>query len=218
MIASAPEIRQITLTDIKTSSPLPPRIALANLAPHEWRGIVLETDKSGIEQGRIISIHEGKIYHGRITEGTGKGSGERASWSPPLFPHGISSWRYMAGMEDLLVLHAHHMPPEVKHVLTSHHSSADLQAFINSTYAASIVIDRGGAHLLTRNANLQNTIPDEEIIKQAYAGQKEVLKVLKELGHSLGRFGIQYHFAKGIDYAENDAVVFTDARFLDQLF
>lgn len=119
------------------------------------------------------------------------------------------------GMEDLLVLHAHHMPPEVSHVLTSHHSPRDLETFLNSNYAGSIVLDRGGAHLLTRNrSNLQNTIPAEEIINQAYDGQDEVLKVMKVMGHSLARLGIQYHFAKGIDYDENDAVVFTDVRFL----
>lgn len=215
MITPAPEIRNIALVDIKTNTPLPPKIALANLAPHDWRSIVLKTDESGIEHGRITSFHEGKIYHSRITEGIGKGSGEPASWTPPLFPHGLSSWRYLAGMEDLLVLHAHHMPPEVKHVLTSHHSPADLQTFINSTFAASIVIDRGGAHLLTRNiANVQYTIPAEEIIRQAYEGQDEVLKVIKALGHGLGHLGVQYYFAQGLDYEENDQVVFTDVRFL----
>lgn len=226
MSANSPEIPLLRLSHLKKSSILPSKISLpaGEIKAHTWKEIVTKTDTTGAEYGSISSFHKGKIYHGKVTKGHAErsnydgppGSKEPASWGPSLFPHGLSSWRYLNGMEDILMIHGHPMPSEVDHIKTTHHSKTDVKYFFDSNLWASIVLDRGGAHLLRRySERYEGAIDAKKLVEQSYEGKKRVIEVIAALGEGLSPYGIQYFYSPEINFTDGGIVVFTDVRFLN---
>ncbi|HLC87684.1 MAG TPA: hypothetical protein VJG66_01350 [Patescibacteria group bacterium] len=227
MTVLSPEAPLIRLSDLKKDSLLPPKISLTahEIRAHTWKEIVDKTDKTGAEYGSISSFHKGKVYHGGVSKGHAErpdhegppGSKERAGWGPSLFPHGLSSWRYINGMEDILMIHGHPMPSEVDHIKTTHHSITDVKYFFDSNLWASIVLDRGGAHLLRRySQRFKETIDAKKLVGQSYEGKERVIEVISALGEKMEPYGIQYFYTPEINFTEGGIVVFTDARFLER--
>jgi hypothetical protein len=225
MVGPDQEAPVITLQGLKDRIILPRKIAMPSgeILAHSWSEIVAKTDEDGTEHGRLTSLHKGKLFHSKITRGTAErrdpdrlpGAKIKASWGPGLFPHGLSSWRYITGMEDVLMIHGHPMPSSINHIRTTHHSEEDLEFFFGSGLWASFVVDRGGAHLLRRYSDrYEQSIEAAKIIAGSYRGKERVVEVIAELAEKLSPLGLQYFYTPQIDYAEPDLVVFTDARFL----
>lgn len=218
----APVVNLQALRD-RTILPYEIVIPAKDILAHSWKDIVEKTDKNGTEHGRLSSIHRGKLFHGKITKGTPErpdpdgppGSKIKTSWGPGLFPHGLASWRYIAGMQDILMIHGHPMPTSVDHIKTTHHSEKDLEAFFESDLWASLVIDRGGAHLLRRYSDRYEQVIDAaKIITESYKGKERVVDVIAELAEKVHPLGLQYFYTSQIDYTDSGLVVLRDARLL----
>lgn len=208
MAIHSPDVTEISLLDLKKPKSLPSKIALpaSDLLAHTWEQLILETDQTGLERGFLRSFHKGKFLDSRVTIGA------KEHWSPSFIPHGIGSWKYLVGMEDALTVHFHPMSSELNHIQTTHHSEQDLDSADKSW--VSIVIDRGGAHLLTHHSNKPSNFSPKAMLSAAYDGNDHVQNVIISLAESITPYGFQYFYTPEIKHSETGIVMFTDARFL----
>lgn len=180
------------------------------LGTNKWPEMIKKTQETGNEYGIVISYDGKKLLTSNILEGS------KDSFIPPFMPHGIKSLLLKA--KDIALIHSHNIPPAIEHLPTTTLSNGDITTHINNTYNATVMIDRGGLHiLLGRNPFLN---PDQincaeivsNAIKKAKANSGLVAEVRKEIGEELSHVGIGYYYSPDLEPSADGFVHLTDVR------
>lgn len=206
------EARDAELLDLsieQTGRILPPRISVdgRHVALDEWEKLLRLTDETGKEHGLVVSTRGGKkgFLTSRITEGYEEEYEHEGkiikvpAFRSPAFPHGLKS--LLPGVKEIVEIHTHPIMPEDSHLTTTGFSDWDIEAYVNSSLHAYIMIDRGGVHMLTgrgRNINLEDIVARQisaSAIKHALGSTKSMAEVRTEMARSLSGYGINYYFS-----------------------
>lgn len=180
------------------------------LGADKWPEMIKMTQETGNEYGIVIS-HDGKrILTSIVFEGS------KINFIPPLLPHGIKS--LLPKVKNIALIHSHAIPPAIEHLPTTTLSTGDITTHINNTYNATVMIDRGGVHvLLGKNPFLNpNQINCAEIvnnaIKKAQGNSGLVAEVRKEIGEELSHVGTSYYYSPNLEPPADGFVHLTDVR------
>jgi hypothetical protein len=169
-----------------------------------WGEMLQKTRETGREFGAIVSTNGNKIHTSKIFEGLGErfnydGNGKQApSFSPPFLPHGLRS--LLPFMIDKVLVHTHPIPAEIGHLPTTVMSAADINAYVNSTYNALVMIDEGGVHILTGRDPYDSVdaINASQIVSDAFEVSKNntntIAEVRTKIAQGLVQFGVRYYF------------------------
>ncbi|HVV66676.1 MAG TPA: hypothetical protein VHB72_01235 [Candidatus Saccharimonadales bacterium] len=189
----------------------------------------LQTDAVGADTWRhLIDVtqtdgHEHGVAIGRFKDGTYVISDDFADPVPddpefaagatlsiPASPFGIIKGFIQRVKKETLV-HTHPMGPELDHVRTTVVSDKDIHQFMHSDYNASVVLDRGGAHLLARTGSIQfsGVVPPPNLVT---AATHEVIEegggsmdLLARVAGRLSSFGLGYYYTS--DLSPQDGII-----------
>lgn len=186
------------------------------LGTEKWGQIIQETKIDSKERGMMVSIRGEKTYISDIFTGLSEkqDGGNNAEIFTPLFPHGLKS--LLPGMKDVLFVHSHPMPKELDHIQTTIFSDADIANFINCEDRASVMIDRGGAHILVRTGETYNSreLVNKRIVEntQEETVRKEgkIIDTIKAVSKELSQYGIGYLYTPNLTPDPKGYVEFFD--------
>lgn len=115
--------------------------------------------------------------------------------------------------EHIANVHTHPMTKEDEHLKTTIPSIEDIKNFLNHTYSAGVIIDRGGAHLLVRTyERINEDLPPDDLIKNIIAEVKAkdgiTTDVQKQLNSVLSRYGLVYFYTEALTPSEDGTITF----------
>lgn len=180
------------------------------LGANKWPEIIRRTKETGNEHGIVISYNGRNLLTSNVSEGS------KDNFIPPLLPHGIKS--LLPRVKNIALIHSHNIPPSIEHLPTTYLSNGDIATHINNTYNATVMIDRGGVHvLLGRNPFLNpNQVNCAEIVNSAIKIAKSnsglVAEVRKEIGKELSHIGTSYYYSPDLEPSANGFIHLTDVR------
>ena len=182
-------------------------LSAETLAADTWDELVSATQTDYLERGLIVGRYTGKntLIRSKIIKGYGQEAGEHpgevleAAFPIPMFPFGILKGMLLRIKEEV-VIHTHPMPPDVDHVRTSVISDKDIRSFTTSRYAGLVMLDKGGAHLLTRTRpqylDWDTPAPDivSSTMRRVIAEAGGSTDVMTGVAEKLARYGLSYYY------------------------
>lgn len=185
-------------------------------AVDKWKEMLFGAQEDHRERSLVVSINEkdGQLITSKIFVDTKHASG------PGLWPHG---WKSAFGsLQDLVHVHTHFIEPEADHVKTSSMSDEDINSFVDfSVYQstkATVMIDRGGVHMLVRMPNRfierktgKKIEIVDEAIKKAKAGGNTSMDIVRETAQRLSPFGIKYYYSESLAPGADGFITLKDA-------
>ncbi len=197
------------------------RIPGDQLAQKYWEEMLKRTNTSGRECGLMVSYDGEMLLTTKIFDGLGErhnydsNSKYPPSFRLPFLPHGLKSLD--PRLKNIALIHTHPTPDEIDHLQTTVMSAADILAYVQNTYNALIMIDKGGVHMLTGKDPLQiiDEITADKIVDDAFSVARDnsntIAEVRGEIAKALKKLGIRYYFSSYKTPTEDGYVIFEDS-------
>lgn len=220
---NTPKIENFSKKHVERPITGPILVDVRGIAADKWPEMQNRAQKSHREQGVVVSRLGTILYTSKIFEGYGERNDYDnphrkipASFTPPLFPHGLISLH--PGMENIVLVHVHPIPPELDHLITAPLSDTDIHTFVKHNYKGLVSLDRGGVHLLVRTRHSYNesdlltkNIVDETIT-EVRAKNGTTLDVIKLVDHKLSQYGLGYFYTSNLVQNPKGYVEFFDPK------
>ncbi len=176
-----------------------------------WPKMVELTQEDGRERAARIRVKFGKPSAGKITQGV-KESGSSGSVIPE------ESRIFDLFSRDIVFVHSHPKPEQIKHLQTTLFSNNDIRSFLNSSYKGLVMIDEGGVHLLLgEDIELAQKPPEDfdfegEALERANQGNKTIAEAKKAMAARLRQHGVRYYYSPSLTPTPEGYVRLKDAR------
>lgn len=179
-----------------------------NVGASSWEEMIRLTQtltKDGLKEfGMVVSQKDGKFRSNKII------TGHQRHIPNPIRWHGIIP-ELLKG-KGVVAIHTHPMEKKDEHLATTIPSDPDIQAFISSGYAAFVILDQKGAHLLIRTQYFNQNQPPKDLVDGIYQDIKKrdgtTLDIQRILASKLEDYGISYYHTTTLSPNPDGTVAF----------
>ena len=182
-----------------------------NLGVNKWQEMVSATQTDGRERG--LNVFYNPLTK-RFTPGNIVTGGERNFKTGADTPVDTSDIGLKGIFSNLVAsIHTHPLVEESAHLKTSVPSGNDIRAFLNHSYSAMVVIDKGGSHLIVRTREkIDDELPSSDLVQrkidEVAVKNGTVSDVQKQLNSMISQYGLEYFYTDCLVPAENGTITF----------
>ncbi len=193
------------------------------LATEHWVDLVDATENNGRVHGYVVGIDKEDgvpVLSARqqaeagIVDEDGK-EVEPASLRVPRFPFGLLRSRQI---KKAALVYTHRVPNSEDYPPTTTFSDEDISQFFGSDYAAMLMLDKGGAHLIAKKERFARDawgMPHPKLVEttadDVLEGSRSMRDVLNRVAYQLSVHGVGYYYTPDL-LQPNDSVEFQNLR------